>query len=252
MIRWMFVVAFVLALIPTTASAFDLGLSIGAKGGLSGSAVRGVPEGDPYFVDGNEFSLAQGPDLYPMFGIGAGVGGFAEVRVLDIVGLEFGVFQSWDNGDGWEDKNTPSGQKIGRVHQEQRTQALHIPIMLKASIPGFIRPTFGLGIELINQKKSTFEYTSPEFQVQPLNEMFSIVPSKYAAFAFSFALEVDLGQIRIPIELRGAYNTGFDRSLRERAVTGGTGFNPTFEYDGKYEGHFALFTGVIYQYDLKL
>jgi hypothetical protein len=239
--------------IPAQVAAFDLNLSAGVKGGLSGAAVRGVPEGDPYTLNGQEYSVAQGPDMYAMFGLGGGVGGFLEARVLDIVGLEFGVFQSWDNGDGWEDKNDSFGRLIGRVNQEQRTRAIHIPVMVKASVPGLVRPTFGLGVEFVNQGASTYTYRSDTFNVSSFNSRYSIVPSKYTLLAFSFALEIDLGEIRIPIELRGGYNTGFKKTLKDRAVASGT--NPylaNFEYDGKYEGHFALFTGVVYQYDLAL
>lgn len=238
--------------IPTDAWAFGLTLSGGVKGGLSGAAVRGVPEGDPYEINGADYSQVQGPDMYPMFGLGGGVGGFLEVRALDIVGLEFGLFQSWDNGDGWEDKNDLAGRTIGRVNQEQRTRALHIPIMVKASVPGLVRPTFGLGLELVNQQKSTYTYRADVFDVTSLNNRYSIVTSKYALLAFSFAIEIDLGQIRIPIELRGGYNTSFKKTLKDRAVASGNPLLPEFEYDGKYEGHFGIFTGIIYQFDLDL
>ena len=228
---------------------FSLTVSGGVKGGLSGSTARGVPEGDPYEIDGNEYSIAQGPDLYPMFGLGGGVGGFLELRAIDIVGVEFGVFQSWDNGDGWEDKNDMFGNVIGRFNQEQRTRALHIPIMAKASIPGFVRPTFGLGVELVKQQKSTLTYRSDNLITDQLNDHYTITTSNYALLAFSFALEIDLGSIRIPIELRGGYNTGFKKDLKERATASGNFRNPDFEYDGKYEGHFGLFTGVVYQHN---
>ncbi len=249
--RWMFVATLCfLVSIPANASAFGLTLSGGVKGGLSGAAVRGVPEGDPYEINGVEYSQAQGPDMYGMFGLGGGVGGFLEVRALDIVGLEFGVFQSWDNGNGWEDKNDANGRNIGRVTQEQRTRAIHIPIMVKASVPGLIRPTFGLGLELVNQQKSTYSYRADVFDVTSLNNRYSIITSKYTLFAFSFGLEIDLGQIRIPIELRGGYNTSFKKNLQERASASGSPNLPSFEYDGKYEGHFGIFTGIVYQHDL--
>lgn len=248
----LFFVAFLLSL-PATSFAFDLQLAGGIKGGMNGSAVNGVPEGDPYVIDGVEYpGLVQGPDIYPMFGIGAGVGGVFEIRFLDIVGLETGVIHSWDNGNGWEDKNDPNGRKIGRVAQEQRTRALHFPIMARASVPGLVRPTFGLGFEIVKQLSSTYTYRSGEFDVTTLNDHYTITESTYPLFAFSFGLEVDLGQIRIPIELRGGYNIGFKKDLIGRAEASGNPGFPDFEYDGRYEGHFALYTGVIYQYDLEL
>ena len=66
------------------------------------------------------------------------------------------------------------------------------------------------------------------------------------------ALEIDLGPVRIPIELRGGYNTGFRKDLSERAEASGSGTYPDFRYDGKYEGHFAMYTGILYSYDLEL
>lgn len=253
MIRTTLIVACALAcMLPATAFAVDLTLSAGVKGGISGSAVRGVPEGDPYELNGVDYFEPQGPDLYPLFGLGGGVGGFLEVRLINIVGLEFGVFQSWDNGNGWEDKNAPNGQTLGRLTQEQRTRALHVPILLKASIPGLVRPTFGLGAELVFQQKSTINYRADNIITAPYNERFSIIPSNYALLAFTFGVEIDVGPVRVPIELRGGYNVGFDKSLKSRATASGTPIATRFEYDGQFEGHFGIFTGIVYQYNIEL
>lgn len=253
MTRQLFAFATLLALfVPANTSAFDFQIAGGVKGGMNGSAVRGVPEGDPYEINGVTYQEYQGPDIYPMFGLGGGLGGFLELRIIDIVGLEFGVHHSWDNGTGWEDKNTGGGANIGRVYQEQRTRALHIPLMLKASVPGMVRPTFGLGVEFVSQKSTEYSYRSGEFNVSSLNTRYSAKTSNYPLLAFSFGLEVDLGQIRIPIELRGGYNTGFRKDLDERATASGNPGLPSFEYDGEYEGHFALYTGIMYQFDLEL
>lgn len=253
MTRSTLIIACVLVgMLPTTAAALDLTLSAGVKGGLSGTAVRGVPEGDPYEINGQEYFEPQGPDLYAMFGLGGGVGGFFELRLANIVGLEFGVFQSWDNGNGWEDKNAPNGQTLGRLTHEQRTRALHVPILAKASVPGLIRPTFGLGVELVFQQKSTFDFRSDTIIVAPYNQRYTIVPSNYALFAFTFGVEVDLGPVRVPIELRGGYNVGFKKGLKERAVASGSPLGANFEYNGEYEGHFGIFTGIVYEYDIEL
>lgn len=241
-----------LVLAPASAFGFELDIAGGVKGGMNGSAVRGVPEGDPFQISGVEYTIPQGPDFYAMFGIGGGVGGFLEIRALDIVGIETGLHVSYDNGDGWEDKNAPNGTKIGRVYQEQRTVSHRIPIMLKASVPGFVRPTFGFGLELVNQKKSEFTYRSDVFDVSLFNDKHQIEPSKYTVLAFSFAIEIDLGPVRVPIELRGGYNTAFRKDLDERVEATGSPSYPDFVYDGRYEGHFALYTGILYSYDLEL
>lgn len=249
--RTMTLLAFGLAaLIPSAASAFLLDVAVGAKGGLNGSAVAAVPEGDTYTIDGMDYFEPQGPDFYAMFGLGGAFGAVLEIRALDIVGIETGIYQSYDNGNGWEDKNLPSGVTAGRVTQEQRTTALHIPIMAKASVPGFVRPTFGLGVEIVKQTKSELTYRADVFDVTTFNNRYSITPSSYTMLAFSFALEIDLGPVRIPIELRGGYNTGFRKGLDERVEASGNPLAPNYEYDGRYQGHFALFTGLVYSHDL--
>ena len=243
---------FVGLLVPSSLYAFDLQIAGGVKGGMNGTAVRGVPEGDPYEINGVTYQQYQGPDIYPMFGLGGGIGGFLELRGQDIVGLELGLHHSWDNGTGWEDKNDAGGGNIGRIYQEQRTRALHIPIILKASVPGFVRPTFGIGLEIVKQNDTEYSYRSGEFDVQSLNNRYTAITSTYTVLAFTFGLEIDLGEVRIPIELRGGYNVGFRKDLMERADASGSPNLPSFEYDGEYEGHLALYTGILYQFDLQL
>lgn len=240
-------------LLPSSAFAFDLNVAAGVKGGMNGSVVNGVPEGDTFLLNGQPYAVPQGPDLYAEFGLGGQFGATLEVRALDLVGIETGIYQSYDNGNGWEDKNDQYGRKIGRINQEQRTTALHIPLLAKASVPGFVRPTFGLGIDIIKQNKSTLKYRSDVLlqNAAQINQQIDIHKSTYVCFAFSFALEVDLGPVRIPIELHGDYNTGFRKDLSKRTKITGTPSTVHFDYDGKYQGHFSLMTGIVYDYDFK-
>lgn len=247
----------ILLLLPAHVFAFGLTLGVGVKGGMNGSVANGVEEGDSFTVDGNQFAINQGPDIYPMFGVGGAVGPVIEVRALDIVGLEIGLLTSWDNGSGFEDKNAVGGGTIGRIDQKQTTRSLRLPISAKASVPGFVRPTFGLGVELVFQGKSELRYSSDNILINQVPDgyqfsgaTYNIEPSTYATFLFSFALEFDIMNFRIPIELRGNLNTGFKRDLEPRLAnaTGGPG-NFTLTYDGKYQAHFALFTGVVYDFD---
>merc|ERR1711974_289634 len=93
------IVAFFAILVPAQADAFLLQFGGGIKGGLNGSVADGVEEGTALrFDDGNTYVLGQGPELYPMFGIGGAIGIHAEVRALDIIGLETGLHVSFDNG----------------------------------------------------------------------------------------------------------------------------------------------------------
>ena len=226
-----------------TAEPFPLTLSIGLKGGLVGSAVSGVPEDQPFHSNWID------PNYYPMFGLGGAVGVAMEARVIDILGLETGLHISYDNGDGYEDINTVSGQKLGRINQKQRTTAYHIPLMLKASVPNaMVRPTFGIGAEFVLQQDSTIEYDNA--QLDTLND---IETSSYTMIMTSFALEFDLGVVRVPLELRFGYNLGFGSTASDRVrVDGDSIQTSTRYYNGAYQGHFGIFTGIIYDYDLFL
>ncbi len=255
-------ITLVLAMFPSqNASAFTLNVAIGLKGGLNGSVVNGVSEGDTFTSDGIELTIPQGPDIYPMFGLGGSIGGFLELRALDIVGLELGLFQSWDNGNGFEDKNNAgTGQTVGRIDQEQRTSAIHFPVSVKASIPGkLLRPTFGIGAEFVFQNSSTLAYSSDAFTIANQDDGYAfggvnykIQPSNYVNFLVSFALEFDIDPIRIPIELRLQINPSFKSDLEPRVNASGTrNNNLTIVYDGIYQAQFSFFTGIAYDFDIK-
>jgi hypothetical protein len=224
---------------------FSLELGIGLKGGLSGSAVSGVPEDEVWNIGGVD--AIYDPNVFPMFGMGGGVGLTFEARAMDLIGLESGVYLSYDNGDGFQDINNPLGQKMFTVNQEQRTTALHVPLLLKVVVPGaFVRPAFGLGVEFVMQQDSTFEH-DPEAYSNP----HTIETSNYTLGMFTAGLEFNVGVVRIPLELRLGYNLGFGAKASDRVRSEGN--NPataTIIYDGEYQGHFGLFTGIVYDYEL--
>lgn len=246
------IVALAAIALPAQADAFVLQFGGGIKGGLNGSVANGVEEGSAIrFDDGQSYTLQQGPELFPMFGIGGVVGMHAEVRALDIVGLETGFHVSFDNGDGWEDKNV-NGVKVGRVNQEQRTTSLRVPLILKASIPGFVRPTFGLGVEFVFQQSSELNYTSSAFDTASYEETYAISESNYTLLMLTLGLEIDVDPMRIPIELRVAYNPSFSTDPDGRVEGNGMPNSGAFEieYKGQYQAHFALVTGIIYDFDM--
>ncbi len=246
------VVALVAISIPAQADAFLLQFGGGIKGGLNGSVADGVEEGSALrFDDGNSYVLSQGPELYPMFGIGGAIGIHAEVRAIDIIGLETGLHVSFDNGNGWEDKNV-NGVKVGRINQEQRTTSLRVPLILKASVPGFVRPTFGLGAEFVFQQSSELKYSSSAFDTAQYDNTYKITESSYTLLMLTLGLEVDVDPIRIPIELRLGYNPSFSTDPDGRAEGNGTPSGGAFEieYQGQYQAHFALMTGIVYDFDI--
>lgn len=243
----LFLLALAFLLPASNAHAFLLELGVGVKGGMNGSIVDGVPENEPYQL-GNQMYID--PDIYPMFGLGGSFGLALELRALGIVGLETGVLMSWDNGNGWEDIKNERGQVLIRINQHQRTSALHIPILVKASVPGaLVRPTFGLGVMIVSQRSSTLEYDNPDIVPGTRQADTSTYPLGMA----TLGLEFNLVKIRVPLELRLGYNLGFTNTVAARVDVEGTSpSNAVYTYDGAYQGHFMLMTGIVYDFDFLL
>lgn len=233
------------------AKALDIDVNVGLKGGLGGVAVSGVPT-DSLIISGN---FGEKAEFYPMFGLG-GTGGLAlEVRALDMLGLETGVYWSNDSAEGWNEKTfEDTGAVVSVWHQKQETSALHIPLLLKLNVPSpLARPFLGLGAEFVRQRTSTLSYreevrlgtVSGLSRVQDRNQ---IETNNYALILLTTGVEFSLGPVRIPVELRAGYNLAFDKNLdartRRDSATG------KVYYDGAYQGHFGLTTGVLYSFDL--
>lgn len=239
---------------PVEADAFLLTFSGGLKGGVTGSAAQGAGKTDRIqATNGSEYTLVPN-GLYPMFGAGGAFGLVLEARAMDFIGIETGFYYSRDNGSGWNDFLDGSGNKLARISQEQATTAYHIPLLLKANIPGpLLRPFLGVGVEFVRQSSSELTYTEDvsstmAAQLQARNE---IVTSNYTVLLATVGMDLKFGSVRIPIEVRAGYNLGFDKSLRERA-TYEAGNPGKLTYNGKYQGHVGLFTGFVYDFDLLL
>lgn len=240
--------------VPAQADAFLLTFGGGLKGGLTGSAAQGAGKHDSIqATNGGEYVLNPN-GLYPMVGVGGAFGLVLEVRAMDFIGLETGFYYSRDNGSGWNDFLDGGGNKLTRIHQEQATTAYHIPLLLKGSIPGpLLRPFLGVGVEFVRQSSSELTYsedtnTTMATQLQARN---TIVTSNYTVLLATLGMDIKLGPVRIPIELRAGYNLGFDKKLSERA-TFEAGNPGKLTYNGKYQGHVGLFTGFLYDFDLLL
>lgn len=224
----------------STAGKKRLSIGVGLKGGLNGSLVSGVPENEP--IDGTG---RIDPNIYPMFGLGGGVGLLVEARYEGFIGFETGFHISFDNGSGFEDINDPAGNNLLRRNQDQSTTAYHIPLLLKFIVPGeLVQPVFGLGLEIVVQSSSELEF-DPE-NVYP--DRYEIETDTYALLAATLGLEFNVGVVRIPLELRLGYNVGFSNNASDRVDYDGS----TLTYFGAYQGHFGLFTGIAYDYDLFL
>ncbi len=224
----------------STAGKKKLSLGVGLKGGLNGSLVSGVPENEP--IDGTN---RIDPNVYPMFGLGGGVGLSLEARYENFIGFETGIHISFDNGSGFEDINNIQGANLLRRNQDQSTTAYHIPLLLKFIVPGeLVQPVFGLGMEIVVQANSELTF-DPE-NVYP--DEYAIETETYALLAATLGLEFKVGVVRVPLELRLGYNVGFSNNASDRVDYDGS----TITYFGAYQGHFGLFTGIAYDYDLFL
>ena len=239
---------------PKKDTGFRLDRTAGVKGGLGGSWALEVPEsatqGDP--ID------QQTKSYYSQFGLGGDVGLAVDVRALGIVGLETGFRFSFDNGDGYNELTQAGSDAIlVRINQYQRTNSMRIPFLLKVGKPnGIVKPTFGLGIELVRQRQSTIRYdveeinaTEPDDVTTRREERNQIEPSNYPAGTLALGIEIDTGPIKIPIELRAQYNLKYaGGSFEERVRVEGSGNDATYYYDGAYMGHFGVTVGLMYDH----
>ena len=239
--------------------AFPLQIAAGFKGGLNGVAGYGFENnatitGD----DGREYSFSR-PEYYGHFGLSGAGGVSLEMRAFNIVGLEFGFYYAQDNATGYVDKNdAATGRTLTRIVSDQVTTAYHVPIMLKLNVPAqTVRPFLGLGVGLVFQSTSELTYSEePQAgrmaagEMDRLQNRNQIEATNYNLFMFSLGVEVAAGPVRIPVELRGGYNLGYDRAADSRAR-----FETSTQqiiYNGQYMGHFGIFVGALYEFDLLL
>ena len=235
---------------------FDL--SVGLKGGAMMSTATEVPNlSAEQFREFN--ASVQDSGFYPAFGVGPAIGLALEARAWEVVGLETGFYYAKDDATGWNDQKT-NGQERGRVFMDQETSALHIPLLLKANAPTkTVKPFLGFGLEFVLQQSSSLSYRGePETAGDPYVEAFAnaldernrIESSTYTLLQLTFGIEVDLGELRIPVEFRSGYNLGWDSSLEARVEPEEQADGSTdLIYNGEYVAHFGVYTGVMYDFD---
>lgn len=233
-------------------------LSVGIKGGAAMSAVTEVPELTPEQV--MEYNArTDDSGFFGAFGVGPGVGLSLEARFWEVVGLETGFYYSLDHASGWLDKeDDQTNTNFGRINSDQETSAFHIPLLVKVNAnTEVIKPFFGLGFEFVLQQDSEISYRTDDAPVQPFVDEYErrnrIEPSNYTLLQLTTGIEIDLGDFRIPVEIRAGYNLGWDETFRARV-------DPQeqpdgeyeFVYNGEYLGNFGFFTGLMYDFDLML
>ena len=230
---------------------FRLDLAAGVKGGLTGAWMLEVPANRTVGAQTGESK-----SYYAGFGTGGDIGLSLDVRALGIVGLESGVRLSFDNAEGYNDINEANtGERLVRVYQRQSTTSFRVPLLLKLSSPsGVVRPVLGLGIEFVNQTDSSISYEveevngrEAESQTRARERRNQIEPSNYRLLTAAFGIEIDVGPVKIPIELRAQYNINYaGESFEERVRVEGQGADAIYYYDGAYQGHFGVTIGLLY------
>ena len=237
----------------TPASALDLTLGVGVKGGVNGNGALPIPEGQTLTRNDEVYSWSGG---FPIFGGGAVGGGFGlvlEGRLEEVWGLETGFYLSFDNMYGYEDIES-GGQAFETIEQEQHTTSYRLPLLIKYSAPGMVRPTVGLGAEFVFLSESTLEYTAENraANADSFNENLDIATSTYTLLMLTFGLELDIEQFRVPLELRLGWNPGFDQDADARLEVEERGGQEVIVYDGAYQFYGALYTGFVYDFDMVL
>ena len=235
-----------------------LEIGVGIKGGMNGSWATEVPE-QSRIRSGNQEYVVD-PEYYPLFGLGGDFGLSVDIRAWGLIALETGFKVSFDNGKGWNDKKQAgSDTVITRINQEQSTLSYRIPLMLKLSgTSGLVRPYLSLGAEFVIQSENNIEYTEEKRagqlapgELERLQQRNQIDPSSYVGLGGALGLEIDLGFLRIPIELRGLYNVNYGESFDERVKVEGDNPNAwVFRYNGMYQGHFGFSIGILYNHTL--
>jgi hypothetical protein len=257
LIATMFGAAVVALGAPSALAQHQLEVGIGAKGGgLFGGATEIPDQNDDnptglYGPEGN-WGNGQDPEIYGLFGGGAGGGPSLDIRYDKVVGLETSVFFTNDSTEGTNDINdAETGEKIAEITQKQSTTATHVPLLLKLSPPfQRIRPVFGLGVEFVFQNEADLSYETDRAtrRARELEEHNEATAANYTMFQVTAGVEFDAGPVRIPIEFRAGYNLGWDDTYGARAEK-----KPDIQvYNGAYTGHFGVMAGIVYRWEVDL
>ncbi|MBM4357512.1 MAG: hypothetical protein FJ096_05305 [Deltaproteobacteria bacterium] len=201
---------------------------------------------------------------YPGFaGSSFGGGGFIDVRFIDYVGFEFGVVQMTDKGNA-ELTITNLGNGAQATFDVKLSQpALHMPLLLKVAIPGVIaQPIFFVGPEFVVPLASCRDDDAtrkdkPECQAEvvstsgggSLGTKYGIVNNNYISVMFGlgaeFKLPIPKVDVRLPLTLRGAVNSGVsskrdDRELNDVDAVSGVINRVEYRSEWKFEAYGSL------------
>lgn len=182
-------------------------------------------------------------ETYPGFGgVGGGAGLMLDVRYRDIVGLEIDVLRTKDRGHGTLTLN-------GRDFEIDIGQsAWHVPIYAKLVAPmPTVRPMVFAGVDLVFPSSASATVTNDDLLVTDVGAYNDSYTMLGGGIGVEICLPVEGIDLRIPVTLRGALNTGVTDQLDDRVKTNveqvGNGYAlRRIDYDSswKYEAQATL------------
>jgi hypothetical protein len=145
--------------------------------------------------------------VYPGFGgFGGGGGLMVDVSFRGIIGVQLGLYGTRGGASG----------SINDVDFEIVQNAFHVPVLLKAAIPtDSVRPYLFLGPEFVFPGDPEVDNDMPGgVAVAAKADTYGVFSF---GFGFEFMLPVEGMDVRLPFNLRGLYNPGYDNTLDGRA-----------------------------------
>ncbi|MCA9562292.1 MAG: hypothetical protein KC561_02330 [Myxococcales bacterium] len=260
------VLAALLLFAPSMASALDIplvDLRIGLRGGPNVNILPEVDENDP-------------EPVYPGFaGIGWFIGGALSFDYLSIIGISIELLYSNEQATGSAeyDEDLGTDQKKEESEFILSNTALHLPIYIRAQVPGGVaRPFVHVGVDFAFNRSNhdlTVEQRgdAPPFdgtcdpsiptidqpgqtpcEVDPFPDRLYVVDGvdSSTSVLVGLGLDIDVGPVTIPIEFRGLIRPSFDSSITERTVIDTSGDFVTYRYENEWQYQVFVLFGVNY------
>jgi hypothetical protein len=219
---------------------FEIGVGLFGGAGVTGLT---KPASSIVTIGGQQ---AIDPTYPGFFGPVGGMGLMLDVRAFGVIGLEADLYYSFsDKGKG--DLTFGSQTFVIEIGQS----ALHLPILLKATLPfGPVRPFLGIGPELVFPGQSSLAVTPA---VPSGSSLAGATASTYVLLTAAIGAEIRLPlkklDVRIPFSLRFGKNfaTGDNLADRRTSSVSSTGVVSNIAYKSEWELQ-GLFTlgGAIY------
>ena len=221
-------VAFIFATIflaSSPAFALVLDSTYGLKG-FAGGNLWTDPDED--FGDGFGFQGWGGGFAY-------GFGGYYELRVAKVVGVELDIL--WEEGELYRDVDIAGGT----IRESITATNLRLPLLLKFSLPmGFSRLTAGLGPEFVVPLSVGSDHTTKTGGVNLLSEI-KAEEAESTMFTMDLGMVFGAGPVDIPLSLRASKNLSQSNKWGERVPEYGSS---SYTVKAQNSWDFRLMVGV--------